>query len=249
MKKTTIYLIAVLALMFASVGAMAQPGGLTPLVGSTHKYSVTPGGANTLAWTVSQPSGYTISGGSTETATIIWTTAGTYTLTFTETIASTGCKTQVEKKIVVSPNTFDVYATSPAVTCNIAENVINPPTNYTNHVSINVDMTTGTSWSPTWEFVFGLTGTNGTISSVKVDGTSQTGSSPYSITGISSTSGLKTVTVECDITGDPTLVQTVVLSINSAKELTYNTPSNAAGSQSATQTINAIPATSAISAN
>jgi hypothetical protein len=251
MKKTTFYLIAFLAIMVSSLGALAQtPGGLTPLVNSTHSYIVMPGGANTLAWTVTPALGYTInSATNASTVNITWTVAGTYTLTFTETIVATGCKTQVQETIVVSPNTFNVFTTGPAPDCNVAESVIDPPTSYTNHVTIPVDMTTGNSWSPNWQFVFGLVGNNGTITNVKVDGVAQTGSSPYTITGINSTAGLKTVSVECDITGDPTLLQSVVLTINSAKELTYNTPSNATGTQSATQVINAIPATSAISAN
>lgn len=251
MEKTKIYLIVLLALMIASLGAMAQPGGLNPLVGSTHSYSVTSGGGG-LSWTISPGTAaidYVINSGATATnVSITWKTAGTYSLTLTET-NGTLCKTIKQVSVKVDPNTFNVHTTSPVATCNVAEDVINPPTSYTNHVTINVDMTTGTSWSPTWEFIFGLTGTNGTISNVKVGGTSQAGISPYTITGITSTSGSKTVAVECDITGDPTLFQSVVLTINSARELTYNTPSNATGSQSATQTINAIPATSSISAN
>jgi len=251
MKKTTFYLIALLALMMTSVGAMAQPGGLTPLVGSTHSYTVTPGGANTLAWTVSPGSGYTInSATNSSTVNITWTAAATYTLTFTETNGSTGCKTVKQSTIVVGANTFDVYTTSPAVTCNIAENVINPPASYVNHVIIPVGMTTSnTTWSPNWEFSFGLAATNGTITNVTVDGISKTVSGSYTITPISSASGSKTFNVECDITGDPTLVQTVVLTITSAKELQYNTPDKDIDDWIATQTINAIPATSSISAN
>lgn len=251
MKKTTFYLIALLALIMTNIGAIAQtPGGLTPMVGSTHSYTVTPGGANTLLWSVSPGSGYTIiSATNSSTVNIKWTQAGTYSLTFTETNGTT-CYTKKEVSVKVDPNTFDVYATIPAVTCNAAELVINPPTSYVNHVTIAVGMTTSnTSWSPNWEFSFGLVGNNGTISNVKVGGVDQSGSGPYTITNILSTSGKATVNVECDITGDPTSAQTVVLTINSARELTYNTPSNVVGNQSVTQTINAIPNTSAISAN
>ena len=172
MKKATFYLIALLALMMTSIGAMAQPGGLNPLVGSTHDYSVTSSGGS-LLWTIASGTAgtdYVINSSSTTTTVnITWKTAGTYSLTLTETNASL-CKTIKQVSVKVDPNTFNVHTTNLVATCNVAEDVINPPTSYTNHVTINVDMSTGTPWSPTWEFVFGLTGTNGTISNVKVDG-------------------------------------------------------------------------------
>lgn len=252
MKKTFTYLIALLALMITSMGAMAQDGS-SPLVNSTHTYSVNPGSSgNTFAWTIVEGTAgtdYTLGGTTSTTATITWKTTGTYTLQFRETATTGSCIALVTKSITVGANTFDVSTTSPAVACNDASGQANVPGTYSTAVSFTVTMSTGSSWSPNWEFTFGLAGTNGTLSNVKVDGTTQSGSGPYTITGITSTSGAKTVTVTCDITGTPTVAQSVVLTITAAKELQYNTPDKDTNDYLATQTINAIPGTSAITAN
>ncbi len=50
-----------------------------------------------------------------------------------------------------------------------------------------------------------------------------------------------------DVTGDAFTLQSVALAITSAKELQYNTPDVDSDDWDATQTINALPNTSAIS--
>jgi len=249
MKKTTFYLIALLALMITSIGAMAQPGGLNPLVGSTHKYSVTPGGANTLAWTVSG-SAYSISGEATQTATITWTAVGTYTLTFTETNLTTGCKTIKESTIVVGANTFDVSTSAPLSNCNTATGVPNySGTTATTPVTFVINMTTSSTWSPNWEFTFTLAPSSGSIANVKAGSTSLTAvSGTYKATGLTSAPGTGngTVNITMDFTGNITSTNTIDMAITSAKELQYNTPDRDNTDWTTSQTINAIPNTTAI---
>jgi len=254
MKKTKILLITLLGLMIASMGAMAQPGGLTPLVNSTHTYSVTPGDAgNSKAWSITQPSGYTIiSGASTASVVIKWTTAGTYTLTYTETAPITLCKTVIEKTIVVSGNTFDVVTPATlAAICNEASGVPNyASSDVSTTVQFVVNMATGvSSWNPNWEFNFTLTPSNGTTISNVTSSAGTLTSGPYKVTGLSSASGVGTVTITLELTGGVNAAHTVDFAITSATELQYNTPSNNTGNKAATQTINGIPATTAFSAN
>jgi len=256
MKKTTFYLIALLALIMSSVGAMAQDGS-TPLVNSTHKYSVTPGnGSNTFAWTIvegSSPTDYTITAGNTTTATILWKTAGTYTLQFKETASTGSCIALVTKTIVVKNNTFDVVTpgTLTAV-CNAASGVANyaGPTVATT-VQFVVTMATGVStFNPNWEFSFTLSpGTGATIGTVTSSAGTLSGAGPYLVTGLLSAGGIGTVTISLPLTTNINTLNTAAILITSAKELTYNTPSNNTGNKGATQTVNAIPATSAITAN
>ncbi len=183
MKKTFTYLIAAVAFMLISTGAMAQ-GGLTPLVGSTHDYTVTPEDINnTLLWSVTPASGtggYTINSqsvsGLTSVANITWNTAGTYTLQFEET-NSDGCITLKQESVVVSTNTFDVSTTDPDATCNALDGTVNPSGNATTSITFKVDMVTGDAgWNPAWEIDFTLTpaGT-ATITNVSVTGGTLTG--------------------------------------------------------------------------
>jgi len=247
MKKSILYLIALVAIMFTSMGVKAQ-GGLTPLVGSTHTYTVTATG--TKAWTVSPASGYTInSGAATSSVNITWTATGTYTLTFTETNAS-NCSTVKTATIQVGLNTFDVSTASPTATCNAADGQANySVSTATTAITFTVDMTTGnSSWSPNWQFVFTLTPSSGaTIAGVAASAGTLSGSGPYTLTAIPSTSGAKTVTITMNVTGNIYTMHTVDLAITSAKELTYNTPDKDNNDWTATQTINPVPNTSSIS--
>jgi hypothetical protein len=69
------------------------------------------------------------------------------------------------------------------------------------------------------------------------------------VTGVTSAAGVGSVTITLDVTGDATTVQTGDFAITSAKELQYQTTESNATNNSATQTINAIPATTGFSAN
>lgn len=254
MKKTAFYLISLLALIFVSIGANAQ-GGLAPLVNSTHTYTVTPGNAgNGKAWTIvggSSPTDYTISAGTTAIATILWKTAGTYTLEFRETATTGSCIALVTKTVVVSGNTFDVVTPlTLAAICNEASGVPNYATaTVATTVQFVVNMATA-SWNPNWEFNFTLTpSAAATIGSVAASSGTLSGpvAGVYKVTGVASASGTGTTTITLELTGGINAAHTVVFAITSAKELTYNTPSNNTGNNTATQTVNGIPATTAIS--
>ncbi len=250
MKKTFTYLIAAVAFMLISTGAMAQ-GGESPYVGSTHDYTVTPGNlANGLAWTVSPGTGYTvISGATSATIRITWTAAGIYTLTLTETDGNS-CSTVKELTVTVS-SSFEVSTSDPAVVCNTANDTVTPANNIT-IVDFVVDMTTGvTTWSPNWEVTFTLAAGTGspTIGTVtSADGTvNDNGGGSYTLSPISSASGTGSATISVQVIGDAFTAMTAVLTITAAKELDYNTTDSDSGDWGATATINPIPNTSAIS--
>lgn len=251
MKKNAINLIMLIALAVISIGAMAQ-GGLTPLVNSKHTYTVTPGNAgNTFLWTVVEGvagTDYTITNGGTASATILWKTAGTYTLRFTET-NSLLCSTLKTATVVVSQNTFDVSTSSPTATCNSADGQANyASATATTAITFTIDMTTGnTSWSPNWEFSFTLTPSSGaTIANVTASAGTLSGTSTYTVTGIPSALGARTMTITMNVTGNIYNLHTVDFVIDSAKELTYSTPDKDSNDWTATQTIKALPNTSSI---
>jgi hypothetical protein len=256
MKKAAIYLILLLAILISSKGAMAQ-GGLTPLVGSTHVYSVTPGGGgNAYAWTIttgSSPINYVITNGTTTTATIQWKTAGTYILEFRETASTGSCITLVTKSITVGTNSLDISTPSSlAALCNEASGVANfSGSTVSTTVQYTVNMATGIgSYNPNWEFEFTLTPSLGTtISSIASSTGLLSGSSTYKVTNIGSATGTGSATITLELTGNINAPHSVDFAITSAKELQYNTPDKDNDDWTATQTINAIPATSAITAN
>ncbi|HKI88799.1 MAG TPA: hypothetical protein VKA38_07225 [Draconibacterium sp.] len=251
MKKTITCLITATTLILISFGAMAQ-GGLTPIVGSAHNYTVTPGNvANTFAWSVIEGtagSEYTInSGAAGVTVNITWNTAGTYTLQFRETNA-TSCVTLKQVSVIVAANTFDVSTNDPAATCNSKDGTVNPTGNATTSITFTVDMTTSrTDWSPNWEITFTLTpsGTS-SVANVAASAGTLSGSGPYTITGLTSASGNGTVNITMDVTEDAFTLQTTVLTITSATALDYNLSDIDTDDWLATQTINAIPNTSTI---
>jgi hypothetical protein len=250
MKKVITKFMTAAALIMISIAANAQ-GGLTPLVGSTHVYSVTADDAanNTLAWTVSPATGYNInSGAATQQVNITWTTAGTYTVTFTETDAATGCATVKNATVVVSANTFDVSASNPVAVCNAADGQVNyTDANATTAITFTIAMTTANAaFNPNWEITFTLNPGTATLGTVTANNGTLSGTGPFTLTGISSASGNGTVDITMNVTGGIYTAQTVELAITSARELTYNTPDVDNTDWTAIQTINAIPQTSTI---
>jgi hypothetical protein len=256
MKKATFYLMVLLATMMLSMGVKAQTG-LTPLLNSTHTYTVTPGnGGNTFAWSIVEGvsgTDYTLTGASGLTATVIWKKTGTYTLQFRETAATTGCITLISKSITVSANTFDVTTPSTlAGICNAASGVANySTTSVATTVQFVITMATGVStFNPNWEFNFTLTpGSGATIGTVSTSAGTLSGTGPYTVTAVPSSGGTGTVTISFPLTTNINIVNTAAILITSAKELTYQTPSNNTGNKAATQTVNAIPATTGFSSN
>jgi hypothetical protein len=121
----------------------------------------------------------------------------------------------------------------------------------TTSITFTVDMATGTAgFNPNWEITFTLSpGTGATIANVAASEGTLSGSGPYTITGITSATGTGTVDITMDVTGDIYTVLDVDLEITSATELTYNTSDVDSDDWTATQTINALPNTSEITAN
>lgn len=258
MKKNLTYLIAAVAIMLLGSAANAQVNGLTPITGATHEYSVTAADAtnNTLSWSVLEGSDgteYDVNSGATsESVNITWNTAGTYTLQFSEEADGSGCITLRQETIVVSANTFDVSTSNPTAICNAEDGSVDPSGDATTTISFTVAMSTGrTDWSPDWEITFTLTpsgtSTIGTVSTSAGD-LSEAGGT-YTLTNLTSTNGGGTVTISMPVTEDVFTVQTTALAITSATELDYDTSDIDSDDWTATQTVNALPNTSAISAN
>lgn len=251
MKKLFTCTILLTIFLLSFEGVKAQ-GGLSPMVNSKHEYRVTPENAsNNLSWSISPATGYTVnSATNTATLNVTWTTAGTYTLTFTEEETSgTHCSTVKTATVVVSENLFDVSTSSPTITCNAADGQINyASSSATTSISFTINMETGkAAWSPNWEFSFNLTPAPGaTIANVAASSGTLTGTGPYTVTGIQSASGTKTMTVTMNVSGNIYNAQSVDFEIISAKELQYNTPDKDNSDWSGTQTINAVPNTSPI---
>ncbi len=261
MKKIISTLMTAAALLLINAGAMAQDGE-TPYLNSTHIYTVTmeDGTNNTAQWVIaddsgnalaSQPSFTTNIDGNTATMEITWATVGSFKVQFFETDQLTDCVTEKELDVIVSANTFDVVAIAPAATCNAADGVVNyTDTDVTTEVSFVVDMkTSDAGFNPSWEFTFTLTSTTGaTVADVSAgSGTLSENSGTYTLAGLTSASGEGSVTITLKATGELYTAEGVVLTITSARELTYNTPDVDSDDWSATQTINPIPHTSGIS--
>lgn len=251
MKKIFIVLSVIAAIMLASEVTMAQ-GGLSPLVGSTHNYTVTPESTlNLLTWSVVEGAGYTINTQSvvttTSVANITWTAAGTYHLQFSES-NGTSCITSKEVTVVVSANTFDVSVSASAAFCNAAEGQVNyAGTDATTPITYTVAMTTGTAFSPNWEIKFTLAPGTATLANIAASSGSLTeNAGTYTLTSIPSAAGTSSVSITMDVTGNIFTVQNILLTITSAKELSYNTPDADNTDWTATQTINDIPNTSSI---
>jgi hypothetical protein len=120
----------------------------------------------------------------------------------------------------------------------------------TTAISYTINMATAnSSWSPNWEFTFTLTPSSGvTVANVKAGSTTLTPvTGTYTASGITSTSGNGTVNITMDVTGNIYTLNTVALTITSAKESQYSTPDSDSTDWTATQTINAVPNTSSIS--
>ncbi len=246
MKKQLTYLITLVAMLVLSVGAFAQ-GGLSPYVGSSHSYSVTPGNAgNSFQWALS--GGGTLTNATSTTANVSWTTPGTYTLTFTETDVTTSCATVKQVPITVT-SAFDVTLASVDSVCNSAEGVVNfGGTDTTTTISYVINMSTGTTWSPDWQVTFTLGGA--TVAEVSNDGNVVTASgSSYTISGLSSTSGSGSVTVDVKVTGSAFSQQNLLLTITDAEENDFSSTFLGNGTKSDTGVVYAIPQTSPISAN
>lgn len=161
-----------------------------------------------------------------------------------------GCETVTVSGFIAVNNTFDVFTESPGQICNGANGQItNLESDATTSISFTVEMATGNiAWSPDWQITFTLTPENGAvIENISATSGSLSGTGPYLLTGISSSGGVGTVSIDMNVTGDLYSEVSVILTITSAVELQYNTMDNDEEDWVATQSIKPVPNTSGIS--
>ncbi len=250
MKKTTFYLIALMALMFIGGGAMAQNSGTVPYAGSTHIYTVTKSpSAGTLSWSVS--GGGTLQGATDGTsATVLWgSTAGTYTVSVTETTSSpSSCSTQRSFTVTLIANPFNLTVTAPGATCAAGSGTVIPdnassPGNTT--IVFNVAATGNLKAS---KFDYSLASSTGAvITSVVISNTIYSGIN-VSGTNMTLPGGVSSFTVTVIVASKFDQQDLVTLTISNGKDF-YGTPENltTAADNEGTATINAVPKTSSIS--
>ena len=253
MKKTTFYLIALLALMFASIGAMAQNSGTNPYAGSTHVYTVTksPTNGTTLSWAVS--GGGTIQGATNETsATVLWgNTAGTYTVTVTETTPSpASCSTQRSYTVTVVANPFNLTVTAPGATCAAGSGTVIPDVAASpgNTTIVFTVAATGNSKDSKFDYLLS-TSTSAVINSVVISNSIYSGNN---LTGTNMVvpGGVSSFTVTVVVASRFDIQDLVTLKLSNVKDF-YGTPENltTTADNEGTATINAVPKTSPISAD
>lgn len=262
MKNLFNYLLATVTLMILSSTVMAQDG-KNPMAGSSHAYKIAPGdAANTLAWSISggDASDYSFNTAlDGDSVNITWNASAvgkTFTLIITETTpAPASCSTVKQLEINPVANSFDVILGALTDACNNNSGTVSPADSATSVITVPFDMETGgTTWNPQWEVTFDLTVNSGNARILSValasgasGSLSDLGGGSYSVTTISSASGIGSTSVEVEVKGYSFEDVSVDIEITAAKELQYNTSALSTGSWSpSTNTIYKIPNTSDI---
>jgi hypothetical protein len=127
MKKTKIYLIALVVMMTASLGLRAQNTGTHAYANSTHVYTTTKSSmpSTTLLWAVSGGGAFQGAQNGTS-ATIVWgNVPGNYTVTVTESTTN-GCSTKREIAVTVVANAFNLLVADLTDDCGAGSNTILP---------------------------------------------------------------------------------------------------------------------------
>lgn len=250
MKKSTFYLITLLALIMSSVGAMAQNSGTTPYAGSTHVYSVTksPMSGTTLSWAVS--GGGAIQGATNGTsATVLWgSTAGTYTVSVTETTTST-CSTQKTFSVTVVTNPYNLIVAGPSgPICATGSGTIIPNNaTFPGYTQIAFTVTASGNAKDS-KYDYQLTSSTGAnITNVAIDHPVYSG---VNLTGTDLTlsGGTSLITFTVTVKSRFDIQDLVTLTISNGKDF-YGTSENLTSDNTAIATINAVPNTTAISAD
>lgn len=247
MKKTITYLIALVALMIASFGTMAQNTGANPYLNSTHTYtSAKTSGmtGTTLAWTV-DGGGTLTQAGNTLSASVLWTSVGPHTVTVTE-LTTDGCSTKRTFSVTVIANPFNLAVTAPGVACAagsgtvIANGALSPGnTTVVFTVAVAGDLTK----TSTFDYAL-TTSTTASITSVTINNSIYSGAS---LTGDNLTipTSVASFTVSVVIASRFDIVDDLTLTITDGKDF-YGTIENNALDNAGTATINAVPNTSSI---
>ncbi len=252
MKKTKILLIALVVLMITSLGARAQNTGSSPYLNSTHTYTSAKTAAmsgTSLSWSVSGGGTLTEIGTDKLSATVKWTSIGSYTVTVTESTAD-GCSTKRTFPVTVVANTFNLAVSSPAEACAAGSGTIisdgaTSPGNTT--VAFIVAFSGDNTKTSSFDYAITTT-TTASISSVTISngiyptGTNLTGSNLTIPTGISS------FTVTVVVASRFNIMDDVKLAITNGKDF-YGTVENNITDNNGTATINAVPNTTPITTN
>ena len=248
MKKTTFYLIALMALMFIGGGAMAQNSGTVPYAGSTHIYTVTKSpSAGALSWSVS--GGGVISGTNTSTTvSVLWgATPGTYTVSVTETTTNT-CSTQKTFSVTVISNPYNLVVAGPGISCAAGSGTI-IPNNATFPGYTQITFTVAASGNAKdSKYDYQLTSSTGAdITNVVIDHPVSDGLN-LSGANLTLSGGTPLITFTVTVKSRFDIQDLVTLTISNGKDF-YGTSENLTSDNIATATINAVPNTSIISAD
>lgn len=253
MKKIAINLMMLVSLTILSLGAKAQNTGSSPYLGSTHTYTsakTTGMSGTTLSWSVSGGGTLTEIGAEKLSATVLWTSVGSYTVTVTE-LTTDGCTTVRSFPVTVVANPFNLTVTAPSADCaagsgTVIADAATSPGNTT--VVYTVAFSGDNTKTATFDYALTTT-TSAVISSVNISSSIYSGTS---LTGDDLTipAGTNSFTVTIVIASRFDIQDVVKLAISDAKDY-YGTPENntTAANNEGTATINAVPRTSPISAN
>ncbi|TKG96291.1 hypothetical protein EYV94_03270 [Puteibacter caeruleilacunae] len=261
MKNLLKFTMTLAIMLLGTVVGFAQNTGQAPFVGSTHQYTVTPEStSNTLNWSIAPNDGNFSSSnaldGSNSVLTVTWgagSSGTTYTITFTEEDATSNCIATRTITVTPADNDFDVSVPLVSAICNSATNS-STQGDVTTQIQFTVQMDNeSATWNPNWEIEFDLSPnaaasiTDLVPSAGTADWTTTgTPTGPFKLTAIPSSGATTTITLTMQVTGDANTLQEVQLEITSAKELDHNTPDKDEDDWIQTQTINAVPNTSAI---
>jgi hypothetical protein len=270
MKKSMRYLLGVFALVLIANFASAQyvdnsstslGDGDNPYVGTEYTYAVSSDGG-TMEWlvyddssmtTASASSAYSLTNGTTASATITWNTAGTYYLTYKETSAD-GCSTYRGVVVVVTENSFQLDLAADSDACNSEEGNVLDWTTYetksdvTTPLTFTVNMTKDDSFSiDSWQFegTFSLPTGISTSTITASEGAIVVSGDTFTLTGLTSESVTITYTASGLVTagGDITLTASNGAAISG----TVTTDDNGTGDLAQIITLNPLPGATNIS--
>lgn len=283
-------LLVVITFMIASNVVIAQneylantPASLgdgdNPYVGTSYTYTVAPG-AGTIQWTVysaddldpgnvvdpaAASPAYTISGGTTASATIVWNTPGTYYLTYSEDL--NGCVTRRGVIVEVAANNFQIaMEANKTAVCNVKEGAVLNWNNYNEAgeevkttVTYEINMSKEDDFAiQSWQFNGAFTLPTGLTIADAADVTSNVGSisvsgsanENFALTGMNGTQ--KSVIITVKVSGLVTASGTIPLAISGGQALSGPTSAIITGNsetanQSQTNELKPLPGASNIS--
>lgn len=254
MNKTITYLIALLALMISSLGAMAQNTGSSPYLNSTHTYSSAKTSGmtgTTMAWAV-DGGGTVVPAADALSADISWTTLGLHKVFVTETTAvPNSCSTTREFDVSVVVNSFNLTAADLNDNCGSGSGTVlddTPAPPQTLRI-FTVNMTGDVTESFIFDYSITSPISLATINSVTVkdsDGTMI--STGVSANAVSVSAGKAPFTVLVLVDSRWDTEDDINLSISNAED-SFGTPENLLTDNDNGTIIYALPKTSPISSN